>query len=70
MTRPYKKYGPGHFKVIKPFVIQGIIDRVTIKKMAAELDIKFATFANMLYRNGIRAITIRHQHSKGEDVFL
>ena len=64
MTRPYKKYGSEHFKTIKSIVIAKMIDRVTIKKIAEDLDMSFSTFANMLSNNGIRAINIRHQHKQ------
>ena len=64
MTRPYKKYGSEYFSTIKPVVIAKMIDRVTIKKIAEDLDMKFSTFANMLSRNGIRAINIRHKHKQ------
>jgi len=64
MTRPYKKYGSGYFSTIKPIIIAKMIDRVTIKNIADDLDINFSTFANMLSRNGIRAINIRHQYKQ------
>tara|TARA_R110000744_G_scaffold57010_3_gene120029 strand:- start:58 stop:273 length:216 start_codon:yes stop_codon:yes gene_type:complete len=64
MTRPYKKYGSGYFSTIKPIIIAKMIDRVTIKKIAEDLDMSFSTFANMLSRNGVRAVNIRHQHKQ------
>ena len=64
MTRPYKKYGSGYFSTIKPIIIAKMINRVTIKKIAEDLDMSFSTLASMLSRNGIRAINIRHQHKQ------
>ncbi len=64
MTRPYKKYGSEYFSTIKPIIIAKMIDRVTIKQIAKDLDMKFSTFASMLSRHGIRAINIRHKHKQ------
>ena len=69
MTRPYKQYGPQHFEEIKPIVVQGMIDKFTVKEMAKRLDMKFKTLAIMLFRNGLHANTVRHQHKQGKDVF-
>ncbi len=68
MTRPYKQYGPQHFEKIKPIVIQGMIDRYTVKEIAEQLDMNFKTFANMLYRNGLHANTVRYQHKMGREI--
>ena len=38
MTRPYKKYGSGYFSTIKPIIIAKMIDRVTIKKIASQVN--------------------------------
>ena len=64
MTRPYKKYDSGHFSTIKPIIIAKMINRVTIKQIAKDLDMKFSTFASMLSRHGVRAIDIRHKHKQ------
>ena len=69
MTKKYKQYGPDYFATIKPLVLRGMINRVTIKQIAEQLDMKYMTLSNMLYRNGLMANTVRYQHKQGKDVF-
>jgi hypothetical protein len=61
-----KKYGYYHFKQLEPLAIEAMISKVPIRQMAKDMGLDYQQFANMLYRNGLKARDVRHQHNRSK----
>ncbi len=59
-----KKYGYYHFKQLEPLAIAAIISKVPIRQIAKDMGLDYQQFANMLYRNGLKARDVRHQNRR------
>jgi len=59
-----ESYPVGYFESIRPKVIKMILNRYRIKDIAEHIGIKHMTLANMMLRDGLSAVRVRHEHKR------
>ena len=69
-TRSKIKYGEDFYNKHKAFFLKGILNRVTVAQMAEILNIEPKTLGNIFTRYSVKPVSIRHAHSKGQEVTL
>ena len=69
-TRSKIKYGEDFYNKHKRFFLKSILNRVTVSQMAEKLNIEPKTLGNIFTRYSVKPVSIRHAHSKGQEVTL
>ena len=69
-TRSKIKYGEDFYNKHKTFFLKSILNRVTVAQMAEILNIEPKTLGNIFTRYSVKPVSIRHAHSKGQEVTL
>ena len=69
-TRSKIKYGEDFYNKHKAFFLKSILNRVTVSQMAEKLNIEPKTLGNIFTRYSVKPVSIRHAHSKGQEVTL
>ena len=68
MKKP--KYGADFYNKNKRYFLKAILNRVSVVEIALKLDVPPESLRNLFTRYGVKPISIRHAHSKGQEVTL